>query len=151
MYLIITLTALKYLCINDHGDQGFLQFEIIINIFVSSFPFEYLCRGSTAIINNFTLKCGDRLQTSEFDVYRRQILMPEVDPRTVNIKRLFVLLLCSTGDSMSYFYATPHTTIPGHDLKTFSKVTPNRCARHCMEENAFVCRSFDYHVSHQQI
>ena len=29
------------------------------------------------------LQCGDRLQSTESDVYRRQILLTKVDPRTV--------------------------------------------------------------------
>ena len=33
-----------------------------------------------------TLQCGDRLYTSESDVYRRQILTTEVDPRVVRAK-----------------------------------------------------------------
>ena len=33
-----TLTALKYVCIS-HGDQRVFQFEIIINVLVSSFRF----------------------------------------------------------------------------------------------------------------
>ena len=31
------------------------------------------------------LQCGYRLQSSESDVYRRQILMTKVDPRTVRV------------------------------------------------------------------
>ena len=34
-----------------------------------------------------TLQCGDRLESSESDVYRRQILTTKVDPRTVRVKR----------------------------------------------------------------
>ena len=36
--------------------------------------FEYLCYGSTAIRNILVLQRGDRLKSSESDVYRRQIL-----------------------------------------------------------------------------
>ena len=32
------------------------------------------------------LQCGDRLWSSESDVYRRQILTTKVDPRTVRVK-----------------------------------------------------------------
>ena len=32
------------------------------------------------------LQCGDRLESSESDVYRRQILTTEVDPRAVRVK-----------------------------------------------------------------
>ena len=39
-----------------------------------SASFEYLCYGSTAIINIILFQCGDRLWTSESDVYRRQNL-----------------------------------------------------------------------------
>ena len=37
---ILTLTTLKYFCIYN-GDQSFFQFEIIINVLLSSFRFEY--------------------------------------------------------------------------------------------------------------
>ena len=42
--------------------KGFYQFEIIINVSALSDLFEYLCYGSTAIINMFTLtsKVGPR-------------------------------------------------------------------------------------------
>ena len=51
--LKLTLEALKYFCIN-HGDQRvFCQFEIIINVLVSSFRFfEYMCNESINIITN---------------------------------------------------------------------------------------------------
>ena len=39
-------------------------------LFVSA-SFEYLCNSSTAIINILILQRGDRLYTSESDVYRR--------------------------------------------------------------------------------
>ena len=48
---------------------------------------------------------------------------------------------------LQYFYATPYAVVLGNNLKTFKHVTPNRCARLCMEEAGFVCRSFDYQVS----
>ena len=42
-FLCLTLTTLKYFCIN-HGNQRGFQFEIIINVsFSSSGSFEYLC------------------------------------------------------------------------------------------------------------
>ena len=52
---------------------------------------EYLCYGSMAIINSFTLTVHRsnldvrRLQTSESDVYRCQILMIKVYPYLINI------------------------------------------------------------------
>ena len=50
------------------------------------------------------------------------------------------------GDAMSYFYATPYAVVLGNNLKTYTRVTPNRCARMCLEEDTFVCKSFDYQV-----
>ena len=47
----LILTVLKYFCINN-GDQGFSEFEIIINGLVISF--EDLYYGTTAMINIFT-------------------------------------------------------------------------------------------------
>ena len=63
----ITLTALKYVCIN-HGGQGVFQFEII-NILVSSFCFLLI-----PMLWVLPFRGGDRPSTSESDVYRPQIL-----------------------------------------------------------------------------
>ena len=62
------------------GTKGFFQFGSIINVFVSyiAASFEYLCYGSTTIINIFTpLVQGStwnvkmwRLQTSDYEVYK---------------------------------------------------------------------------------
>ena len=41
------------------------------------------------------LQCGDRFQTSESDVYRRQILTSEVDPSTVVRVHFYLVLLIS--------------------------------------------------------
>ena len=51
-----------------------------------SASFEYLCYGSTAIINILLLQHGDRLYTSDSGVFRRQILTSKVDPRAVGVK-----------------------------------------------------------------
>ena len=50
--------------------------KIIINVSVNSFCFMSIpiYYGSTAIINIIFFQCGDRIYTSEFDVYRCQIL-----------------------------------------------------------------------------
>ena len=42
--------------------------------------------GSTVIINILLFQCGDRLWTSESDVYRRQILTFNVGPRTESVQ-----------------------------------------------------------------
>ena len=47
---------------------------------------------------------------------------------------------------MRYFYVTPYSLVLGNNHKTYTRVTPNRCARMCLEEETFVCRSFDYQV-----
>jgi len=44
------------------------------------------------------------------------------------------------------FYAVPYTVVLGNNHKTYTRVTPNRCALMCLQEEAFVCRSFDYKV-----
>ena len=38
------------------------------------------------------LQCGDRLKSSESDVYRRQILTTKVDPSAVRVNRVSQLL-----------------------------------------------------------
>ena len=55
--------------------------------------FEYLCYGSNAIINIFTLTA--RGLTLESDVYRRQILTTKVDPRTVKVNPLSTIVVLS--------------------------------------------------------
>ena len=59
---------------------------------VLSDSFEYLCYGSTAIINIVSLSVHDRLYTSESDVYRCQVLTYKDDPRTVRAKLTFTPL-----------------------------------------------------------
>ena len=49
--------------------------------------FEYLCYGSTAIINIFILTAR------ESDVHRRQILTSKVDPRAVRAKQTLDITL----------------------------------------------------------
>ena len=48
----LTLTTLKYICINhgDHRVNWYMQFEIIINILVSSFRFVWIPMLSTTVI-----------------------------------------------------------------------------------------------------
>ena len=47
-----------------------------------SASFEYLCYMSTTSIKKILFQCGDRLYTSESDVYRRQILTYKDGTRT---------------------------------------------------------------------
>ena len=49
--------------------------------------FEYLCYGSTAIRNIFSLSV--RGSTLESEVCRRQILTTKVDPRAVSVMPLY--------------------------------------------------------------
>lgn len=51
-----------------------------------------------------------------------------------------------TDEYLDYFYATPYAAVQGNNEKIFRKVTPNNCARKCLTEREFVCRSFDYQV-----
>ncbi|KAL3871672.1 hypothetical protein ACJMK2_039656, partial [Sinanodonta woodiana] len=51
------------------------------------------------------------------------------------------------GDYLRYFYATPHASILGKNEKTFKRITPDSCARKCLEERDFICRSFDYQIT----
>ena len=60
--------------------------------------------------------------------------------------RIFSLLY--TDGYLSQFYTTPYSAIVGHNRRTHHGVTPSSCARRCLQERAFVCRSFDYQVSY---
>ena len=50
------------------------------------------------------LQCGDRLYTSESDVYRRQILTIKVDPRAVRVKSRNKSPNASCDIAWTYFY-----------------------------------------------
>ena len=71
--------------------KGLFHFEIIINILGGFFRFIWIptCCRYTAIINSLILSArggGEgRLYTSEYDVYRRQILTYKKVPRTVRV------------------------------------------------------------------
>ena len=55
--VVLTLKAPKY-CYITQETKGVFQFEIIINVLVSSFRFfEYLCYGSTAFIKVSRFQC----------------------------------------------------------------------------------------------
>ena len=54
-----------------------------------STSFEYLCYGSTAIINTINLfQCWDRFYKSESDIYRRQILTHKDGSRTERVSQI---------------------------------------------------------------
>ncbi|KAK3750842.1 hypothetical protein RRG08_033658 [Elysia crispata] len=55
-------------------------------------------------------------------------------------------LLYSSGPHLERFYATPYSIVLQENHKKLEKVEPDRCAQACLEETAFVCRSFDYQV-----
>ncbi|XP_076090760.1 uncharacterized protein LOC143062837 isoform X1 [Mytilus galloprovincialis] len=44
------------------------------------------------------------------------------------------------------FYPAPYSAIVGHNEKTISRITPSKCARMCLMEREFICRSFDYQI-----
>ena len=54
--------------------------------------FEYLCYGSTAIINISILLVRNQLYTSESDVYRRPILTYKDDRRAVRVNVVLMLI-----------------------------------------------------------
>ena len=70
--LRLTLTTLNYLCINHEHQRIFFQFEIIINVLVSSFCFIWIpvlwVYGHYKYLNSF--REGKGLYISESDVYR---------------------------------------------------------------------------------
>ena len=75
-------------------DNGKLRLErftqrVLINLKMSqlalSDSFEDPCMGVLPLEIFVLLQRGDRLLSSESDVYRRQILMTKVDPRAVRV------------------------------------------------------------------
>ncbi|XP_013379197.1 uncharacterized protein LOC106150688 isoform X2 [Lingula anatina] len=47
---------------------------------------------------------------------------------------------------LQFFYPTPYAVLLGNNHKKYSGVTPNYCARMCLQEDGFICRSFDYQI-----
>ena len=64
--------------------QGFFQFKIVKKLFL--IHLNTYVMGLRPLEIFLLLQCGDRLHSSESDVYRRQILMTKVYPRTVRVK-----------------------------------------------------------------
>ena len=87
---MLTLETLKYFCINS-GDQR-VFFNFIMSQAALSASFEYLYYVSSSIVNMFS-HCWDRLETSESDVYRRQIPTYKVGNRDERVK---AVKCCST-------------------------------------------------------
>ncbi|WAR31432.1 CUBN-like protein [Mya arenaria] len=50
------------------------------------------------------------------------------------------------GEYQEHFYPTPYASVPGRNDRELRKVTPETCARKCLQEKEFVCRSFDYQI-----
>ncbi|WAR31389.1 CDCP2-like protein [Mya arenaria] len=50
------------------------------------------------------------------------------------------------GEYLEHFYPTPYASVPGRNDRELRKVTPETCARKCLQEKEFVCRSFDYQI-----
>ena len=65
-------------------------------------------------------------------------------PYRYNINSIMHYLLAEKY--LTYFYATPYAVVLGNNHKQYTRVTPNKCAQFCLEEEAFICRSFDYKV-----
>ncbi|KAL8602118.1 hypothetical protein ACOMHN_007387 [Nucella lapillus] len=47
---------------------------------------------------------------------------------------------------LNFFYPTPYTIILGRNDKTVERLSPDACAKRCLLERDFVCRSFDYQI-----
>ncbi|KAL8625743.1 hypothetical protein ACOMHN_012336 [Nucella lapillus] len=45
---------------------------------------------------------------------------------------------------VDYFYPTPYTIVLGRNDKTLQAVSADKCAKQCLQETDFICRSFDY-------
>ena len=82
IFFMKTLKAKGFFAIWNHHNCLSQLFPIHLNTYVMGLrPLEIF----------LLLQCGDRLQSSESDVYRRQILTTKVDPRTVRVKPLSVI------------------------------------------------------------
>ena len=53
---------------SNRGQRVNPRFSVTVALVSFSASFEFLCYGSTAIINILLFHCGDRLQTSEADI-----------------------------------------------------------------------------------
>ena len=82
----LTLTALKYFEYIMETKDVFFQFEIITNVLASSSSFIWIHVLCVYGHDKYCILCGDRLYTSESDVYWRQILTYKYCPRTERVK-----------------------------------------------------------------
>ena len=100
--------------------KGFFQFEIIINVFVSSFRFILIpmlwVYGHCKYFNFFSAGPGYRFYASETDVYRRQILTDKDGRRTERVKLIhssFVSFL-RNGKSSNIYTNNYHPWLRNH-------------------------------------
>ena len=98
----LTLTTLKYVCIN-HGDQRVFQFEVIIYVLVSSFRFIWI--HMPWIYDHYKYI----ISFSVGIVFRRQILTFKDNPRTEMVYTLKVSNYISIILSVSWHR---HNVVP---------------------------------------
>ncbi|XP_071809330.1 uncharacterized protein [Asterias amurensis] len=70
------------------------------------------------------------------------------DPGNMQIRRDFCPIAVCESDALTKFQRHFKTYIPSHNRKYvlgwWEELTAEDCARHCLEETSFVCRSFEY-------
>ena len=89
----LTFKALNYFCIN-HGEQwGFFQIKIIINVLVSSFWFIWIPMLWVYENYKYFYSYSAGIDFSRQNLTsKRQILTTKVDPRTVRVKALKLIV-----------------------------------------------------------
>ena len=108
--------------------KGFFQIEIIRNVLLAlSVSFEYICYGSTAIINILLFQCGDHFYrpTSESGVYRRLILTykdgPCAERVNVELSTLALITFVSyTSFVINYAFLTEFPLLARCELLQFA-------------------------------
>ena len=107
-YVVISSSTITYLIlrclwltsealtifVSTMDTKGFFQFEIIVNVSVSSFRFIWipiLWVYDHYNIYIYSCSAGIDFSRQESDVHRRQILTSKVDPRAVRVKRMTML------------------------------------------------------------
>ena len=100
----LTLTTLKYVCINQETKCLFFNLKSSYMSFFLAITasFEYLC-WSTDITNILIFQCADRLSTSEYDIYRCQMILTYKDgPNAKGIQAIYLCIFMYSILAMVY-------------------------------------------------
>ncbi|MGB0696958.1 MAG: PAN/Apple domain-containing protein [Rhodospirillaceae bacterium] len=68
-------------------------------------------------------------------------------PSTLSKPDPFPPTTIENSDPLEQFGYVRHAAIAGHNRRHLPDATPRQCARACLTETSFVCKSFDYYAT----